>query len=94
MKLTDGCVCEDIVFRRILRGEAPLSAKSSTSWEQRQPDNIDPLPELSQDIIQKTQPYAVEIVQTLIAGGVAGSLSAILTYPYVLTYLVNWRLIC
>jgi hypothetical protein len=69
----------DIVFRRILRGEAPFSPQPASSMpSRRNTDNTSPIPELTDGIANPTKSYTVEILQTL----AAGSLSAILTYPY------------
>lgn len=70
-----------IAFRRILRNEDPFSAKPSSASRQTQVDNLNLIPELTEPIKSPRFSYTVEILQTLLAGGVAGSLSAILTYP-------------
>ncbi|KAK9900343.1 mitochondrial carrier [Cystobasidium minutum MCA 4210] len=70
-----------IVFKRILRNEAPFSPSPSSSSHQLPSDTSTPIPELAEPLESSASSYTGEIVRTLIAGGVAGSLSAILTYP-------------
>lgn len=65
----------------MLRSEAPFSAAPSSAISQNLNDSTDPVPELTEPLRSAKPSYTVEILQTLLAGGVAGSLSAILTYP-------------
>ena len=76
----------DISFRRLLRGDYPFSyvaSPSSSHAQQNLGEEVTPLPELAEDRPQTRREYTIEILQTLAAGGLAGSMSAIVPYPSV-----------
>lgn len=72
----------DISFRRALRWEYPFASVASTSHSQSGiGEEITPIPELVDEKPITTRDYTIEILQTLAAGGLAGSMSAIVPYP-------------
>lgn len=83
----------DIIFRRCLRGDPPFhphtssTPVASTSVHSRDAllpsmqEDIVPILDLPAEPPENIQSYSTEIMQTLLAGGVAGSLSAIIPYP-------------
>ena len=73
------------MFRRALRFEYPFQAAAPIrSAEHHQQshleENITPIPEIVAGE-HHAPSYTIEILQTLAAGGLAGSLSAIVPYP-------------
>lgn len=77
----------DIVFRRLLRFEAPFGntrVKSSTSsHSETLSEQVTPIPEIEDlnTVNSRKRSRANEIVTTLLAGGLAGSVAAIIPYP-------------
>ncbi|CAD6586615.1 MAG: hypothetical protein CYPHOPRED_003618 [Cyphobasidiales sp. Tagirdzhanova-0007] len=86
-----------ITFRRLLRGDAPFhsnmtaytageSSSSSSHFDSNRASSAilkeaTPVPDIEANPPNNSTPYSVEIMQTLLAGGLAGSLSAIIPYP-------------
>jgi solute carrier family 25 carnitine/acylcarnitine transporter 20/29 len=74
----------DISFRRVLRGEYPFASVASTTAASQKTslgEEVTPIPEVKEDHPVSTRDYTIEILQTLAAGGFAGSMSAIIPYP-------------
>lgn len=77
------------MFRRILRFEGPFASerpstnRSVLSYSKNQHsfgmDEVTPIPEIEAG--PTTSSHALTICQTLLAGGLAGCLSAIVPYP-------------
>jgi hypothetical protein len=77
------------MFRRALRFEYPFQAAAPIRSDQQHQqshleESITPIPEIIGVGDGPHAPsYTIEILQTLAAGGLAGSLSAIIPYPCV-----------
>ena len=76
----------DFVFRRLLRGQEPFQPTPRTTIPGMEASKDTPtIPPIS-EIITEGKINKAEVARILLAGGMAGSLSAIVPYPYVLIW--------